>query len=217
MNYWNRTEVQYIYDLLNGAINNPIGTAALMGNLYAESGICPFVCETKGITASRTYTDNVLKTYTRSEFSEHNPSYAYGSYTLDGRTYYAYGYGLAQWTTEGRKANYYNYVGQQHIGDTSPSVGFMVHELQASYSTVWNALTGATDIKTASTVVLTKYEIPYDQSSAVQIKRANYGVDVYNDFSGGTWDKYPTGGGGGGGGGGTLGVPIWMLFKLKGE
>ena len=53
-----------------------------------------------------------------------------------------------------------------------------------SFSSVWSALVNAQDIKTASDVVLHDFENPKDQSAAVEHARWQYGVSIYNAFSG---------------------------------
>ena len=53
-----------------------------------------------------------------------------------------------------------------------------------SYKTsVWNVLTNADSVLEASNVVLLKFEVPADQSTAVQNKRASFGQAFYNRFA----------------------------------
>lgn len=41
LSYWNYNYAQLVYQYLLGQTNNALGTCALMGNLFAESSICP--------------------------------------------------------------------------------------------------------------------------------------------------------------------------------
>ena len=93
---------KYIWDYFKNKLGNEYGVAALMGNLQAESGLCPYRCEgdfTSGYTNSITYTENV-NSGAISEWEFVNRGYN-GSTTQKG-------YGLAQWTYYSRKQNLYN-------------------------------------------------------------------------------------------------------------
>ena len=93
------------YLLSNGL--NKFGVAGLMGNLYAESGLRPNnlenLCERRLKENGKIYTDETYTaaidngTISRAEFL--NP--------LPGKQY---GYGLAQWTSPGRKGGLYDLV-----------------------------------------------------------------------------------------------------------
>lgn len=163
---------QTIWSMLVSAIGNEYGVAGLMGNLYAESGLIPY--RKQGdytgypYQPSLDYT-NAVKNGTKSEYTFVHDSI---------------GYGLAQWTYYSRKQAYFNYVGQANIGDLTPTVNFLVHELQTSFPSVWSVLVNTPDIKTASDVVLHDFENPKDQSAAVEHARWQYGVSIYNAFSG---------------------------------
>lgn len=192
----------YIWATVYNQIGNEYGTAALMGNLQAESGNIPYRLQgdfTSDYYKSIRYTDNV------------------DSGAIDRTTFIndEKGYGLAQWTYYSRKANLYDYwqnSGAASIGDIGMQVSFLLYELQNSYSSVYNALVNATDIRTASDIVLTQFENPEDQSEEVKQARALNGTIIYNEEATGspvpvpvpdppdTPDK-PT-------------IPYWILFKL---
>ena len=95
------------------------------------------------------------------------------------------GYGLVQWTYWSLKQGLYKYAKQQKksIGDLEMQLEFLCKQLSKDYSAVWNALKTATNVQDASNTVLLKFERPADQSEKVQKKRADYGLEFYNQFS----------------------------------
>lgn len=195
---------QYIWDYLNSYIQNDIGTAALMGNLQAESGLVSFRLQgdfTSGYMRSKTYTANV-----------DNGSYTESQFVNDSK-----GYGLAQWTYYTRKQKLYDKMQQMNlsIGSVELGVTYLVEELQDDYASVWSALQSATNIRAASDVVLVDFESPADQSEAVKQHRASLSQAIYDQFSG---QPIPPG---------PPGppdppdppippiIPVWMLFKFS--
>ena len=171
LSYWNRTYAQWVYQYLLSQINNAIGVSALMGNLYAESAICPYRCQNHTYSQSYDLTMNNFR-----QGSQNNFVY----YTTGGG-----GYSLAQWTWHTRKANYYNFCTQALIGDETKSAEFIIWELNTSdYSSTLNVVTNATDINYATRYVMKNYENPTDQSQRAIAKRQSYAREVYNDFSG---------------------------------
>ena len=60
---------------------------------------------------------------------------------------------------------------------------FLCQELRESYRAVYSALKTSTSVRAASDSVLTKFERPADQGTAVQVKRAEYGQKYYEHFS----------------------------------
>lgn len=183
MSYWDRNYAQYLYQYLLSDIGNDIGVSALLGNIYAESGICPFRCEgdnTYPYTASYNATIDTIRGLS---------SYDFQRYHLPTSSSSQVGYSLAQWTTYARKDNYYNHCGQSLLGDEVKSAEFLLKELKdttlsPNYINVYNRLVNATDLRAASDYVLINYEAPLDQSEAVKRLRFSYSSEVYNDFSG---------------------------------
>lgn len=148
------------------------GIAALMGNLSAESGLDP-----KNLQNSCEKRLN----YTDAEYTTAVDNGTYKNFTYDGA-----GYGLPQFTFPSRKEAFYKYakdVGKS-IGDLETQLLFMVKEMKKDFKSVYSALKTASDVKTASDLVLKKYEAPKDQSDAVKRKRAEYGQEYFNRFSG---------------------------------
>lgn len=167
--------------LTNHGLTNT-GAAGLMGNIKAESGMIPnrveILCLKRLKELGKIYTDATYTafvddgTITRSQFL--NP--------LPGKQY---GYGLCQWTSPGRKGKLYDFAKSQKvsIGDLKMQLEFLIEELKTSYSTVWTTLISTSDIKTASDIVLTKFEMPADVSASVKQVRYNYSKAYYNEFT----------------------------------
>lgn len=159
---------RYIWNYLYGRIQNPYGVAGLMGNLRAESNLNP---------------KNMQNSYEK-KLGMNDESY---TKCTDNGSYKHFctdkvGYGLAQWTSDGRKAALYNSRGTRSIGDLDMQLEFLWKELSTSYKGVLNGLKVADSVREASDLVLTKFERPKDQSVAVQVKRASYGEAFYNMF-----------------------------------
>ena len=163
------SNAKIIWDYLMKKINNPYGVAGLMGNLQAESGLNPKnlqnSCEKKSGYTDQTYTLNVDNgTYTK--------------FATD-----LYGYGLAQWTSQGRKLGLYNSKGNKSIGDLTMQLDYLWKELNTSYKIVLKTIKSAKSVKEASDIVLTKFERPKDQSDAVKMKRASYGQYFFDKYN----------------------------------
>lgn len=161
-----------IWNYLLSNIGNKFGTAGLMGNLYAESGLQP---------------NNMENAY------EKKLGYNDSSYTnaVDNGTYTnfvhdACGYGLAQWTYHTRKQNLLNYAKAHNksIGDIDMQLAFLIQELNVNYPGVMSTLKNATSIREASDKVLKHFENPADQSDKVKEQRATFGNNFYNKFNG---------------------------------
>lgn len=159
------------------------GAAGMMGNLYAESGIIPdrveILCLNRLAEHQRYYTD---KSYT--QFVDNNTiSREEFLHPLPGKQY---GYGLAQWTSPGRKAGLYDLCKsrKKSIGDLETQLEFLISELRGSYPSVWNVVTTTNDILQASNIVLAKFEAPADTSSGVQYTRYSYGKAIYDALHG---------------------------------
>lgn len=161
-----------IWNYLLNNIGNKFGTAGLMGNLYAESGLQP---------------NNMENAY------EKKLGYNDSSYTnaVDNGTYTnfvhdACGYGLAQWTYHTRKQNLLNYAKAHNksIGDIDMQLAFLIQELNVNYPGVMSTLKNAASIREASDKVLKHFENPADQSDKVKEQRATFGNNFYNKFNG---------------------------------
>lgn len=178
------TRDEQIWNFSMVRVDNAYGVAALMGNLDAESGLNPKnlenLCERRLKDAGKSYCTDESYTaavdggkISREEFL----------HPLPGKQY---GYGLAQWTSAGRKAGLYDYVKSKgvSIGDLEAQLEYLFKELSASYKTVLNALKTASSVREASDIVLKKFECPVDQGEAVKVKRAGYGQKFFEKYAG---------------------------------
>ena len=162
---------QKIWNYLYAKIGNAFGTAGLLGNLYAESGLRP---------------NNLQNTF------EKKLGYTDDGYVaaVDNGSYMNFirdsaGFGLAQWTYWSRKQNLLDYCKAKgtSIGDLEMQLDFMYKELSENYGSVLATLKSASSVLQASNAVLLQYERPADQSIAVQNKRASYGEGYYNKYA----------------------------------
>ena len=168
-----QNDEERIWDFLLDKIGNEYGVAGMMGNLQAESGLRP---------------NNLQNTYEKSlgmTDEQYTAAVDLGAYTNFAGD--KAGYGLAQWTSSGRKNGLLNLKKNRgcSIGDLSLQLDWLWQELSTSYKTTLQGLRTATTVYDASTIVLTQFERPKDQSEAVKQKRASYGQYFY--------DKYATG------------------------
>lgn len=169
-----------IWDYLIAEGLTPEGAAGLMGNLQAESELIPnrveILCLKRYQEQGKYYTDESYTsgvdngTISREEFLRPMG--------------HVYGYGLAQWTTPSRKEGLYNHCKSNgvSIGDVTAQLYYLIAELKLAYTSVWKVLTTTASIRQASDMVLTKFEMPADQSAAVKDKRYEYSADIYAEM-----------------------------------
>lgn len=159
-----------IWNFLKGKGLNDYAVAGIMGNLYAESALNPQNLQNNG---------NTKLGMTDAVFTAAYDSGKYENFVKDG-----YGYGLAQWTYYTRKqalADFAKAAGKS-IGDLAMQLDFLWKELQG-YTAVMKVLNAAESVRAASDAILTGYEKPADQGTAVQQKRAGYGQTYYNKYA----------------------------------
>lgn len=155
------------------------GAAGLMGNLDAESGLMPNNAE------------NAVNKYTGMDDDQYTAAVDNG--TIDKNTFLhpkggssQYGYGLAQWTSPGRKEGLYNLVKQKNvsISDLGTQLEWLGSELSSGYSNVLNILKTSNNLAETSNAVLTGFEKPADQGLSVQLKRQGYGQKYLSAYQG---------------------------------
>lgn len=142
----------------------------LMGNIQAESAF---------------RSDNLQDTYekrlgfTDATYIAAVDSGAYGNFDGDEA-----GFGLCQWTSDGRKCNLLNFAHARgkSIADMGMQLDFLMQELNGAYRGVLNGIKAATTIRQASDIVLTQFERPADQSESVKKYRAGLGEKLYEDY-----------------------------------
>lgn len=165
------TNEQLIWNYFKSHGLNDFGTAGLMGNLYAESGLNP---------------KNLQQTY------ERKLGYSDDSYTdaVDHGIYMNFvkdsaGYGIAQWTFWSRKQALLLFAKsrEKSIGDLNMQLDFLMKELREGYIGVLNTLCNATSVLEASNEVLFRFERPANQDESVQAKRCAFGQRYYDLFA----------------------------------
>lgn len=172
-----------IWDCLLKVIGNPYGVAGLMGNLQAESGLCPFRLQgdfSEGYAASLEYTAKVDSgEISEEDFVNNGPGGG--------------GYGLAQWTYPPRKQALYALykTGYQSIGDIGLALDYLGTEMQGEYSGVFAVLQNASSVREASNKVLHDFENPADQSEEVEETRAALGQAWYDLYHGSDPEPLP--------------------------
>lgn len=165
-----KTNEEKIWNYCKAQGMTDAGTAGLMANLFAESGLIPTNLQ-NSYEKKLGYTD---ATYTAAVDSG-----AYGNFVRDGA-----GYGLAQWTYWSRKEALLAYakVAGKSIGDLEIHLGFLMKELSESYKAVLATLKTTTSVRAASDAVMLQFERPADQSEAAKARRAGYGQAYYDKF-----------------------------------
>lgn len=159
-----------IWDFFKAKGLTDAGTAGILGNMYAESGLNP---------------KNLQNSY------ETKLGYNDESYTqaVDNGSYTAFssdsaGFGLAQWTYWSRKRDLLAYAKScnKSIGDLNMQLEYLYIELSKSYKSLLKLLKTTNSITEASDAVLTQFERPANQGSAVKLKRQTYSQNYYNQF-----------------------------------
>lgn len=160
----------------------PAGACGLIGNLEAESdGFYPSRVEYLCIKRLK----EIGKVYTDESYVEaiDNGSLSCEDFLhpLPGRQY---GFGLAQWTSPGRKAGLWALAKQKEvsIADEDMQIEYLLKELSGCYPSVLEVLKTTTSIREASDVVLKKFEIPADTGEAVCVGRAARGQKFYDEY-----------------------------------
>lgn len=152
-----------IWDFLLQKTGNAYGTAAIMGNLMAESSLNP-----RCVTGIK------------------DPEYVCKAdneeidFAHDGHAF-----GLVQWCYYTRKGGLQAYAKQtgRSIADLQTQLEYLVKEMSQDYKSVWTAVVNAKDIRTASDIVMLKYEKPAGTSEKSKVKRSSYAQKFYAEFA----------------------------------
>ena len=163
------TNEQHIWEGLLQRIGNPYGTAAVMGNLMAESSLSP-ICVT-GL--SKTGYETVSQYVIASDDGVHD-------FSNDGVAF-----GLAQWYFHTRKQGLWEFAKKRcaSVGDLETQLAYICQEMSIHYKTVWQAVTGATEIKAASDLVMLKYEKPANTGEAAKNRREYYAQKFFDSYA----------------------------------
>lgn len=172
---------QRVWKYLKSAGMTSAGTAGMMGNIRAESGMIANRVEDLCLKRLK----EVGKYYTNATYTafvdEGTITKEQFLHPLPGKQY---GYGLCQWTSPSRKAKLYDLCKKKHvsIGDLETQLQFLVEELKTSFTGVWEVLCSTDDIVTASNKVLIHFEQPDDTSEPVRRQRQKYSEEYYKEF-----------------------------------
>lgn len=150
--------------LRNGGLS-PAGACAMMGNMWAESGLRPNNVQDNCTLGDHDYTYAVdVGTISRYQFK------------LD-----RYGYGLCQWTFFSRKEELYDLARAKNvsISDEAMQCELCLTELKRDYPALYEFLCTTTDISKAAEDICDKFEQPAVNNFAVRINAA---VGYYNKF-----------------------------------
>ena len=155
-----------LWNYFLNVFGNEKAVAGLLGNIKAESDFLPNNLQNsfeKTLGSDVEYTRKVeSKEISRAAFSH------------DGA-----GYGLCQWTFWSRKEGLYDYLKENGmpIDSLFGQAYFCIYELKCN--NLLEPLKRCETIREASDLILTRYEMPTDQSEAVKKLRCNYGEDIY--------------------------------------
>ena len=148
---------------------SPYAIAGIMGNMYAESGL-------RENNLQDTY--NQLLGLSDEQYTQKVDNGSYINFIHDSA-----GYGLAQWTYWSLKKELYDLCKsrKKSISDINCQLDCLYNQLQ-NHKLI-EPLNSATSVRAASDIFLTKFERPKDQSERIQVARANYGQEFYNQFA----------------------------------
>ena len=158
-----------LWNYFLNVFGNEKAVAGLLGNIKAESDFLPNNLQNsfeKTLGSDVEYTRKVeSKEISRASFSH------------DGA-----GYGLCQWTFWSRKEGLYDYLKENGmpIDSLFGQAYFCIYELKCN--NLLEPLKRCQTIREASDLILTKYEMPADQSEAVKKLRCNYGENIYKRY-----------------------------------
>lgn len=162
-----------IYNFLRALGFTEIASCGIMGNLYAESGL-------RGDNVQNSYEKKVGsdKTYTAGVNSGKISRKSFGGDSA--------GYGLAQWTSKGRKLALYDFC-MSHNKDISlveDQLFFLA--LECHSSGLFPKLNACKTPYDAAVLFMLKFERPKDQSTKAQIKRGSLGTQYWLKEKGGS-------------------------------
>ena len=175
---------QSIWNKLRAKGFSEKATAAIMGNMMAESGLIPYRVQGdfgNGYERSIAYTQQVDDgVVSRDAFAYSGPGGG--------------GYGLCQWTYFSRKLGLYRLAQSRgvSVGDEQLGVDWFYEEVQQSeYRKTWDSLKSSSSIYDMVAVMLRNYEKPYDQSDSAVAQRTAFANRIYEAYKGSTPEPKP--------------------------
>ena len=165
---------QTIFQALRDGGLSPAGACAMMGNMWAESGMRSNNVQDNCTVSDNDYTYNVEHgIITKSQFERDS-----------------YGYGLCQWTYYTRKAGLYDYAKSLgvSIGDEKMQCDYCIYELQRDYANLYQKLCKTDDVPEAAKLICAEYERPAVNNFAARINAAQ---KFYNQLADAAVEEQP--------------------------
>ena len=164
-------ESGYIWNELIKNNATPQGAAGVMGNFEKESG------------------NHAVRM--QGDYKHSDPNKASQDYTnkadQDPASFISdrVGYGLAQWTSSGRKEGLINLAKSRgtSVGDIASQIAWFMEELRTGYKNVYQTITSTSSIADASNIMLHKFEMPKDQSTREENERIGYANAYFEKFA----------------------------------
>ena len=155
-----------IYQALRAGGLSPAGACAMMGNMWAESGL---------------KSDNVED---RCTLGDHDYTYAVDTGTISRYQFKvdAFGYGLCQWTYFSRKEELYDLARAKNVSISNEAMQceLCITELKRDYASLYQFLCTTDNISKATEDICSQYERPAVNNFSVRINAA---VKLYNQFA----------------------------------
>ena len=147
-----------IYQTLRDGGLSPCGACAMMGNMWAESGLKSDNVQDNSPMGDKDYTYNV----------EHDIISKW-QFMTD-----SYGYGLCQWTYSTRKAELYEFAKRMGvpISDEKMQCDFCLEELRRDYYDLYGCLCTTDDLPKATERICAEFERPAVNNFSVRINAA---------------------------------------------
>lgn len=182
--------IKKVWDALMLAVNNEVGVAALMGNLYKESYIYPGCAQ--GDSSPFSNSAQIAANFQNGTWGY--DVWTVGRWPVNGKNYGS-GFGLAQWTYITRKEGYWQYW-KAHtwaFGSYDLDINYLInYELAGGYASTKAKMQegNASDYKTSiwdiSSWILANFENPAVQDEKEKDQRAGWALWIYNNHSGTT-------------------------------
>lgn len=149
---------QTIYQALRNGGLSPAGACAMMGNMWAESGLRSNNVQDNCPMGDSDYTYNV-----------DNGIMSKWQFETD-----RYGYGLCQWTLDSRKDALYIFAKGRHvsISDEQMQCEFCLSELRRDFAELYSYLCTTEDLPKATERICAEFERPAVNNFAVRINEA---------------------------------------------
>ena len=166
-----QSEAQNIWAFFKGKGLSEYAVAGILGNFHAESGCMPAIVQ-----------GHKYKSWNDAEYTQavDNGTHSRSSFAHDSK-----GYGLAQWTSSGRKEALYDYAKSKgtSIGNLATQLEYAWMEMSADKGFL-NKLNNAKSVYDATYIMCKSYERPADQSETAIRRRSSYGESYYTQFTG---------------------------------